>query len=72
MQEMVRGLNKDRINIHKDQFIKANQDRNYAEAVRIGELVISEHPNSRLALEIRDVIDTLRERAGTGPQLQPA
>ena len=69
MQEMVRGLLKDRINSHKEQFIKAVHDENFAEAVRIGELVRAEHPNSRLALEITDdTLDSLRRRAAS---LQP-
>ena len=73
MQEMVRGLLKDRINNFKDQFIRATHEGNNVEAVRIGEIVMSEHPNSRLALEIRDVMETLRGRAASqGLEPQPA
>ena len=71
MQEMVRGLLKDRINSFKEQFIKATHEGNNAEALRIAEVVLTEHPNSRLALEIRDMMDTLRQRAATQGQLQP-
>ena len=67
MQETVRGLLKDRIGHFKEQFIKAHHDGNWAEAIRIGEVVVAEHPNSRLALEVREMMDTLRQRAAAAP-----
>ena len=72
MQEMVRGLLRDRINSFKDQFIKAVHEERFADAVRIGEVVKSEHPNSRIALEITDdLLVSLRQRAAGQGSLQP-
>lgn len=41
------------------------QDRAWAEAVRTGEQIIEQFPNSRMASEVREVIDSLREKAAT-------
>ncbi len=63
MQEMVRGLMKDRINSYKEQIVKAFHDHNDVEVVRLGEIIKAEHPNSRLALEVPDLIEAVRQRA---------
>jgi len=39
------------------------------EAARIGERIIGEFPNTRMAAEVRDVIDGIRIRAS---EMQPA
>ena len=67
MQETVRGLLKDRINSYKDQITRAIHDKNYPEVVRLGEVVMAEHPNSRLAIEVRDVIENLRSSGTAAP-----
>ena len=69
LQETVRGLLKDRINSYKDQIIKAVHDGNATEVVRLGEIVRAEHPNSRLALEVPDLIEAMRQKKGGAPQL---
>ncbi len=70
MQEMVRGLMKDRINSYKEQIVKAFHDHNDAEVIRLGEIVKAEHPNSRLALEVPDLMEAVRQRSGkAGGQL---
>ena len=74
MQETVRGLLKDRINNIRDQIVKAAHDGNGAEVIRLGEIVKAEHPNSRLALEVPDLIEAMRQRSGSidQPARQPA
>jgi hypothetical protein len=64
MQETARGIFRERLNNLRDKFAHAARDENWAEAVRLGEMIMTEHPNSRLALEIRDTMETLRQRAG--------
>ncbi len=64
MQETARGIFRERLNNLRDKFAHAAREENWSEAVRLGELIMSEHPNSRLALEIRDTMETLRQRAG--------
>lgn len=44
-------------------FKMAVQDRQWREAARLGDRIIAEFPNSRMAAEVRDVIDGIRMRA---------
>jgi hypothetical protein len=63
MQEAARGIFRERLNQLRDKFAKSVHDDNWAEAIRVGEMIMAEHPNSRLALEVRDTMDTLKQRA---------
>ncbi len=63
MQETVRGLFKDRINSIRDQIVKAVHEGNGAEVARLGEIVRTEYPNSRLAIEVPDLIEAMQRRA---------
>jgi outer membrane protein assembly factor BamD (BamD/ComL family) len=53
------------------QFSLAVQDHKWAEAVRLGESIIAEFPNSRMAQEVTEKMDALRKRA-TSPELAKA
>jgi tetratricopeptide (TPR) repeat protein len=64
MQETARGVFRERLNQMRDRFAHAVREENWNEALRLGETIMSEHPNSRLALEVRDTMETLRQRAG--------
>jgi hypothetical protein len=64
MQETARGVFRERLNNMRDRFAKAVHEERWNEAIRIGENIMAEHPNSRLALEVRDTMETLRQRAG--------
>jgi len=68
LRELARGvIGKARDNLGA-QFKLAVQDRRWREAARIGERIIDEFPNSRMAGEVRDVIDGVRARAaGASP-----
>jgi hypothetical protein len=63
MQETARGIFRERLNILRDKFAHAAREEQWNEAIRIGEMIISEHPNSRLALEVKDTMETLKQRA---------
>jgi hypothetical protein len=63
MQELVRRLFKDKLNNLKTQFTHAYQESNSAEALRIAEVIVRDFPNSRIALELKDTMDVLRQRA---------
>ena len=45
------------------QFKLAIHDKEWTQAVRVGEQIIREFPNSRMADEVRSMLDLLRERA---------
>lgn len=63
-REVARGvIGKARDNLGAD-FKLAIQDRMWGRAAEIGERIVEEFPNSRMAEEVRAMIDTIRERAG--------
>lgn len=63
LQEVARGvIGRARENLGV-QFKLAVQDRRWRHAAEIGERIIEEFPNTRMAGEIREMIDTIRERA---------
>lgn len=62
-QEAARQIFKEKINSLRTQFSLAVQEHNWHEAVRIGESIIEDFPNSQMAREVREMIDTLRQRA---------
>ena len=47
------------------QFKMALQDRDWIRAVSVGEQIIREFPNTLFAAEVREMLDTLRERAAS-------
>jgi hypothetical protein len=63
LREIARGVigkARDRLG---EQFKQAVQDKRWTEAVRIGERIIADFPNTRMASEVREVIDGIRIRA---------
>lgn len=62
-RELARGvIGKARENLGV-QFKLAVQDKSWDHAATIGQRIIEEFPNSRMASEVRDLIDTIRDRA---------
>ena len=72
MQESARSVFKEKLNNLRTQFSVCVQDRNWNEAVRVGEEIMRDYPNTQVAREVREVIDTLRQRAqGIEPEMAP-
>jgi hypothetical protein len=63
MQDTVRNLFKEKINDLRTQFALAVQDHKWAESVRLGEIIVRDFPNSGIAREVKEKLDTLRQRA---------
>ena len=62
-REVARGvIGKARENLGA-QFKMAVQDRQWETAAIVGQRILDEFPNTRMAEEIRSMMDTLRERA---------
>ena len=62
-REVARGvIGKARDNLGA-QFKLALQDRNWSRAADIGQSIIDQFPNSRMADEVRGMIDSIRARA---------
>lgn len=63
-QEVARGvIGKARDNLGV-RFKLLVQDKAWSEALSVGEQIIDAFPNSRMATEVRDMLDVLRERSG--------
>ncbi len=64
LQESARQMFKDKLMLLGQQFTLAVRDHNWQEAIRVGETIVKEFPNSRMATEVRDKMELLRQRAG--------
>jgi hypothetical protein len=64
MQEAARGVFKEKLNQLAAQFTLAVQDKKYPEAIRAAEIITRDFPNSGIAREVRDRMESLRNRAG--------
>ena len=63
LQETARQVFKDKLMQLGQQFALAMKNHLWAEAVRQGEAIMNEFPNSRMAQEVREKMVLLRERA---------
>ena len=71
-QEVARGvISKSRENLGV-RFKLMVQDHHWREAVDVGEQIIDEFPNTRMAQEVRDLLPVLRERASAASASAPA
>jgi hypothetical protein len=68
MQEAARQVFKEKLNALRVQFTLAYQDQRLTEALRIAETIIRDFPNSGIARELRETIDSLRHRAANEPE----
>jgi hypothetical protein len=64
MQEAARHVFKEKLNNLRTQFSVAVQDHNWGEAIRIGDEIMRDFPNTQMAREVREMMETLRQRAG--------
>lgn len=68
-QEVARGvISKSRENLGV-RFKLMVQDHQWRQAIDVGEQIIGEFPNTRMAQEVRDLMPVLRERASSGSAL---
>jgi hypothetical protein len=68
-QESARSIFKEKIGILRTQFSTAVQEHRWAEALRLADTINTDFPNSQMAKEVREMMDTLRARAAG---LEPA
>jgi tetratricopeptide (TPR) repeat protein len=72
LQASARNVFKEKLLQLGIQFRFAVTERRWQDALSTGLELIREFPNARMANEVRDVLDTLRERARTAPESTPA
>jgi hypothetical protein len=63
MQETARQVFKEKLNLLSKQFSDAVRDHKWIDAMRVGESISREFPNTRIAQEVREKMETLRQRA---------
>lgn len=63
-QETARGIFKEKLTILRTQFAVAVQDHNWNEALRLADVITRDFPNTQMAKEVREMMESLRERAG--------
>lgn len=63
LRDDARGVLKEKLNNLRQQFSSAVQAHNWPEAIRNGELIVRDFPNTRLAAEVREMMDILHQRA---------
>ena len=68
LAEAARSVFKDRLMRLREQFSRAMQDKDYSEAIRVGEIIKRDFPNSQLAKEVRDHEPRVREAAGVSSE----
>ena len=71
LQSSARHVFKDKLLQLGVQFRFAVNERRWRDALRTGLELVRDFPNARMASEVREVLDTLRDRAhhaGTAPQ----
>lgn len=64
MQETARQVFKDKLLLLGQQFTLAMRDHQWDDAIRLGEAIVREFPNSRMAQEVREKMDLLHQKAG--------
>lgn len=65
LEESARGVFRAKLHNLGVQFAIAVTDKQWRAAVKTGEEIVQEFPNSRMAAEVRQKLDALRQRAGT-------
>jgi hypothetical protein len=63
MQETVRGVFKEKLNNMGAQFATLVRERKWTDAIRLGEQIQNDFPNSRIAHEVKEKMESLRTRA---------
>jgi hypothetical protein len=68
-QEIARNIVKEKMSVTRAQFSTAVQDHKWSDALRLAEGILQDFPNTTMAKEVRDMMDSLRARAAG---LEPA
>jgi hypothetical protein len=66
MQETARNLFKEKLNSLRTQFTLAAQEHNWLDAIRLGDQIITDFPNTRAAQEVREVMPALQHKLNEG------
>jgi hypothetical protein len=62
MQEIARNVFKEKREALRIRFAQAVKEQRIADAIRLGEEIMNDFPNTRMAQEVREMMDALRQR----------
>jgi hypothetical protein len=62
MQEIARNVFKEKREALRIRFSQAVKEQRIVDAIRLGEEIMNDFPNTRMAQEVRDMMETLRQR----------
>ncbi|MGA2442469.1 MAG: hypothetical protein ABSH08_16065 [Tepidisphaeraceae bacterium] len=62
MQEIARNVFKEKREALRIRFSQSVKEQRIADAIRLGEEIMNDFPNTRMAQEVHDIMDTLRQR----------
>lgn len=63
LQETARGIFREKLNSLGKQFAVAVQEHRWHDALSVGDQIVRDFPNTRIAQEVREKMDVLRKRA---------
>ena len=63
LQETARGIFREKLNSLGKQFASAVQEHRWQDAITVGDRIVRDFPNTRIAQEVREKMDVLRKRA---------
>jgi hypothetical protein len=72
MQEIARNVFKEKRETLRARFALAVQEHNWSLAIRLGDEIIQDFPNTRIAQEVREKMEALRKRAEEPEAMSPA
>lgn len=64
LQETARSIVRAKLELLREQFAAAVHETRWHDALRLGDVIMRDFPNSQMAREVGEVIGTLRQRAG--------
>ena len=62
MQEIARNVFKEKREALRIRFSQAVKEQRIGDAIRLGDEIMTDFPNTRMAQEVRDMMDALRHR----------
>ncbi len=71
MQETARGVFKEKLSNLGSTFSNCVRDHKWTEAIKVGDEINKEFPNSRIAQEVREKLDLLKKRAAEPASAAP-
>lgn len=70
LRDSARNVIREKLNSLRTQFSVAVQDHKWTEAVNVGEEIMRDFPNTKIAEEVRERMETMRRRANSGQEVR--